>query len=147
MSAGSAKANISYVDSANTPALANTAKANQSAAGVDVVRSVVVTSEGLDVAFGAMGDTVTYHATLLDNLSNKLPAAFVADILMGSVFVVNGKPFNAQSYNQSTGVLTLTWIVPYPAKANLAQVGRSYTGFMAAYGGYTVKVNWMGQAP
>ena len=147
MSAGYAKANISYVDSANTPALAGTAKANQSAAGCDIIRSVVVTNEGLSVAWGVIGDTVTYTATLLDNLSNKLPAAFVADLVMGSVFVVNGRAFSSSYYNQATGVLTLVWDVPYAAKANLGKVGHSYAGFMAPQQAYTINVNWKGQAP
>lgn len=87
-------------------------------------RSVVVTGESLDISSGYEGDTVVYTATVKDDQSASLPAAFVADLLIDGVEVVSDQVFDVAVYEQATGLLTLSWVVP------------------AAVGSFTVKLSW-----
>ncbi len=90
-------------------------------------RSVDVTLESLDISSGYEGDTVTYIATVLDSTLAKLPAAFVADLLINGTKLKDAQVFDAGVYDQSTGILTLVCVVP------------------AAVGSFTVKLDWAEQ--
>ena len=140
-----AKANITFIDSYQKKALANTAQVNLSLVNLSDVRSVTVSNEDLSYVFGSYGDTIIYTATVKDGNGNVLPASFVAYLLENSVILVNTQSFSSQVYNQSTGILTLTWRVPYPAKANVSHVNSSYCGFMSTWQSYAINLNWMGQ--
>lgn len=90
-------------------------------------RTVDVTTEDLDVHAGYEGDPVTYTATVLDSTEAKLPATFVASLKINGTEVVSDQVFDAGHYSQSTGLLTLAWVVP------------------AATGALTVKLTWEDQ--
>ena len=75
-------------------------------------RSVNVTVEALVQNNGYQGDNVTYTGTVLDSTSAKLPATFVATLKFGATTVVNNQVFDAGHYSQSTGLLTLSFVVP-----------------------------------
>ena len=140
-----AKANITFIDSYQKKAIVNTAQANLSLVNLSDIRNVTISNESLSYVFGSYGDTIIYAATVKDGNGNVLPASFVAYLLEGSVILVNNQSFSSQVYNQSTGLLTLTWRVPYPAKANVSRVNSSYCGFMSAWQSYAISMNWMGQ--
>lgn len=91
-------------------------------------RTVVVTNEELDVATGFEGDTFTYTATVLDSTTAKLPATFVADLLISAIKLKDAQAFGAGVYSQSTGLLTLVCTVP-----------------AGASGEQTVKLSWADQ--
>ena len=91
-------------------------------------RTVTVTSEELDVAAGYEGDTVTYTATVVDSTAAKLPATFVADLLLGAAKLKDAQAFGAGQYSQSTGLLTLVCTIP-----------------SGASGEETVKLSWADQ--
>jgi hypothetical protein len=95
---------------------------------VGAILTVVVTNEELDVASGYEGDNVTYTATVLDEDTGKLPAAFVTDLVIDSTVLVNDQAFDAGHYSQATGLLTLAWVVPAITAGN-----------------YTVKMDWEDQ--
>ncbi|MCJ7768724.1 hypothetical protein MUP79_10085 [Candidatus Bathyarchaeota archaeon] len=80
-------------------------------------RTVDVTTEDLDVHTGFEGDPVTYTATVLDSTAAKLPATFVASLKIDGTEVVTDQVFDAGHYSQSTGLLTLAWVVPAPTGA------------------------------
>jgi hypothetical protein len=75
-------------------------------------RSVNVTLEGLVPNNGYQGDNVTYTATVLDSTSAKLPATFVATLKFGATTVVSNQAFDASHYSQSSGQLTVSFLVP-----------------------------------
>ncbi len=90
-------------------------KASQSAGAAFATggtRNVVVTGESLDVVEGYEGDTIIYTATVLDDTSAKMPATFVADLEINSTKVVTAQVFDTAHYDQTTGELTLDWMVP-----------------------------------
>jgi hypothetical protein len=140
-----AKANITFIDSYRKNAVANTAQVNLCKVNISDVRSVFVSNESLNCVFGSYGDTIVYRAIVKDGNGFVLPATFVAFLLESSVILINNQAFSSQVYNQSTGLLTLTWIVPYPAKANFSHVNSSYCGFMSTWQPYVICLNWMGQ--
>jgi len=75
-------------------------------------RSVNVTSEALNPTSGYQGDSVTYTATVLDSTSAKLPATFVATLKFGATTVVSNQAFGSSHYSQSTGQLSISFLVP-----------------------------------
>ena len=75
-------------------------------------RTVEVTDEALDKTQGYEGDEVVYTATVLDNTAEKLPATFVVDLEINGTKVITGQVLDAAVYDQTTGLLTLTWTVP-----------------------------------
>lgn len=87
-------------------------------------RNVVVTVEGLDIGSGYEGDTVVYTATVKDDQAASLPAAFVADLKINGTEAISVQAFDVAVYDQATGLLTLSWVVP------------------AAVGSFTVKLSW-----
>lgn len=87
-------------------------------------RTVIVTNEDLDKVSGYEGTGVTYTATVLDNIGEKLPATFCATLSINGTNVIIGQLFDAGVYSQTTGLLTLQFVVP------------------AAVGAFTVKLTW-----
>lgn len=77
-------------------------------------RAVIVTSELCTPVSGYEGDTITYTATVLDDetVPEKLPATFVATLKINGTDLVINQVFNVAVYNQTTGVLTIDFIVP-----------------------------------
>lgn len=75
-------------------------------------RSIVVTAENLSASSGYQGDTITYTATVRDNIGYSLPGDFIADLEIDSTKVVTDQVFEAAVYDPGTGGLTLTWTVP-----------------------------------
>ncbi|MBA7482667.1 hypothetical protein ES707_18161 [subsurface metagenome] len=90
-------------------------------------RSIVVTAEANAPVSGYSGDSVTYTATVKDDLEASLPATFVADLEINSTKVITGQVFDAGVYDQGTSLLTLVWAVP------------------ADVGAFTVKLVWAEQ--
>jgi len=90
-------------------------------------RIVNVTAEVLSASSGFENDSITYTATVLDDTSAKLPATFEADLEINTTKVITDQVFDAAVYDQSTGELTLTWVVPAPV------------------GDFTVKLVWAKQ--
>lgn len=91
-------------------------------------RTVVVADEAVDPASGFKDDSVTYTATVKDNLGNSLPATFVVGLKLDGANLVVGQALSAGVYDQTTGVLTLGFIVPD-----------------VAAGSKTVKLSWAEQ--
>jgi hypothetical protein len=91
------------------------------------IKTVVVTDEELSVYFGFPYDPVTYRATVLDAESEKLPASFIVNLQLDGVPVVVDQALTSGVYNQTTGLLTLTWFVP------------------AGFGAATVNLQWTEQ--
>ncbi len=75
-------------------------------------RSIVVTAESLDLVDGYEGDTVVYTATVKDDLEASLPAAYVASLKINETLVITDQAFDVGVYEQATGLLTLSWVVP-----------------------------------
>ena len=90
-------------------------------------RTVDVTGEDLDVHTGYEGDPISYTATVLDSTAAKMPASFVASLKLNGTEVISDQVFDAGHYSQSTGLLTLPWVVP------------------AGSGALTVKLTWEDQ--
>jgi len=90
-------------------------------------RSVNVTVEGVSSPNGFEGDTITYTATILDSITSKLPATFVATLKINGTALITDQVFDASVYSQATGLLTLDFIVP------------------AGEGTFTVKLEWAEQ--
>ena len=74
-------------------------------------RTVDVTGEALVPTSGYKGDSITYTATVKDDLGNSLPAAFVASLMFDVTSVFSGA-FDAAVYDQATGLLTLVFNAP-----------------------------------
>ena len=90
-------------------------------------KSVVVTAEDLSASSGYEGDSITYTATVKDELEGPLPATFVVDLEIDSTKVVTAQALDAGVYDQGTSLLTLVFTVP------------------AAVGTFTVKLVWAEQ--
>ena len=90
-------------------------------------KSVVVTAEDLSAVSGYEGDSITYTATVKDEIEGSLPETFVADLEIDSTKVVTAQAFDVAVYDQATGLLTLVFTVP------------------AAVGAFTVKLVWAEQ--
>lgn len=80
-------------------------------------RNVLVTAEALETLYepddeGFTGDSITYTATVLDNKSNKIKAAFVASLKINGTVLLASQAFDSGVYNQSTGLLTLVFELP-----------------------------------
>ena len=90
-------------------------------------KTVVVTAEAVTPTSGYQGDTITYTATVQDDLGEVIPATFVADLLYNATKVVDSQVFDAAHYDPATKLLTLTFTVP------------------AGAGPFTVKLSWAQQ--
>ena len=76
------------------------------------VRKVKVTNEYLSVTSGYEGEVVTYHAIVKDDESQPLPLAFIADLEMDGIILVDDHAFTSDIYNSETCELTLDFVVP-----------------------------------
>jgi len=90
-------------------------------------RTVNVTAEALSVTSGYEGETVTYTATVLDSIAEKLPAAFVATLKINGTDLVIDQAFDVAVYDQATGELTIDFTVP------------------VAVGSFAITLNWAEQ--
>lgn len=87
-------------------------------------RTVDVTLEALSAVNGYEGDVITYTATVLDSVLDKLPATFVATLKINGTDLIADQVLDAGVYDQGTGELSLDFTVP------------------AAVGPFTVTLDW-----
>ena len=90
-------------------------------------RTVNVTLENLSAVSGFEGDTITYTATVLDSVVEKLPATFEATLKLNGTDLVIDQVFDAVAYNQATGELSFDFDVP------------------SSVGAFDVTLNWIDQ--
>jgi len=90
-------------------------------------RTVVVSLEAVNPTMAGEGETVTYTATVEDNLGGPLPATFEVDLLFNGTEVLSDQVLDAGVYDQGTHALSLDFTVP------------------AGVGSFTVKLSWSKQ--
>lgn len=88
------------------------------------LRTVIVTSESLETTVAIPGDTLSYYATVFDNLGEPLPVTFTARLMLDTTLLV-AFSFATDVYDSVTGSLALAFTFPDVAE-----------------GTYTVYIEW-----
>jgi hypothetical protein len=77
-----------------------------------VVVTVVVSNESLDKTRGISGETITYTATIQDEMGNALPSGFKVTLKIDGTILIEDQSLTSDVYNPTTKTLTLQWKVP-----------------------------------
>lgn len=75
-------------------------------------QTVIVTAETLLPIEGGVGDSISYSATVKDDLNNAIPSAFVASLNCGAFTVITNQVFDIAHYDPVAKLLTLVFNAP-----------------------------------